>query len=87
MKLRFDAVYGTRFGAPLIQDPSYGHRLANRVLTVVCNLLNGIALTDVETGYKAIRRETMEKLVLREEGFVFEVELTVEVRFWHCLCM
>jgi glycosyltransferase involved in cell wall biosynthesis len=71
---RADAVYGSRYlGRPRRYDL---HTLANRVLTGASNLATRLALTDMETGHKAVRRSVLERLALTEEGFAVEPELT-----------
>lgn len=69
-----DVVYGSRFmkgtgGSPM-------SRLANRVLTALTNLLYGSRLTDMETCYKVIRREVLDRIRLRSARFEFEPEIT-----------
>ena len=71
-------VYGSRF---LNKNPavSFRTRLANRTLTMLTNLLFGGGLTDMETGYKAFRREVLGKIRLRCVGFDFEPEITARL--------
>ncbi|MGH9639920.1 MAG: glycosyltransferase family 2 protein, partial [Bryobacteraceae bacterium] len=58
-----DVVYGSRF---LVRRASrvlyFYHYLANKLLTFVSNLLTNINMTDVETGYKAFRREVIQSM-------------------------
>src|SRR5205823_2569121 len=75
---RAEVVYGSRFLS------SNGHvpartRLANRTLTVLTNILYGGNLTDMETAYKAFRRDVLKDLRLRCVGFDFEPEFTARV--------
>jgi len=71
-------VYGSRFlqknGAI-----SFRTRAANRVLTMLTNVLFAGRLTDMETGYKAFRREVLDKIRLRCVGFDFEPEITAKL--------
>jgi glycosyltransferase involved in cell wall biosynthesis len=71
-------VYGSRF---LQQNPSisFRTRLANRMLTMLTNVLFGGRLTDMETGYKVFRREVLGKVRLRCVGFDFEPEITAKI--------
>ena len=70
---RADVVYGSRFlGNP--KGISLRTRLANRFLTTLTNLLFGGHLSDMETAYKAFRREIVENLKLRCVRFDFEPE-------------
>jgi glycosyltransferase involved in cell wall biosynthesis len=75
-----DVVYGSRF---LVRRAArvfyYYHYVANQVLTTLSNLLTNLNLTDVETGYKAFRREIVRGLPLRSKGFGMEIELTARV--------
>lgn len=75
---RSDVVYGSRF---LGQRPdlSLKTRGANWFLTAVTNILFLSRLTDMETGYKAFRREALDGIRLRCVGFDFEPELTAKL--------
>lgn len=71
-------VYGSRFlqGNPAISART---RFANRMLTMMTNVLFGGRLTDMETGYKVFRREVLQKVRLRCVGFDFEPEITAKI--------
>jgi len=75
---KVDVVYGSRFLAPGNRIPT-ATRLANRFLTALTNLLFGARLTDMETAYKAFRREAIASLRLRCVGFDFEPEITARL--------
>jgi glycosyltransferase involved in cell wall biosynthesis len=70
-----EAVYGSRF---LDREGRIGfaQRVANRLLTRLSNRLTGLKLTDMETGYKAIRTDTLRGLILKSDSFAIEGELT-----------
>lgn len=74
-----DVVYGSRYLAPLQNDPSRMHRFGNRLLTGLSNLLNRQNLTDMETCYKVMRRSAIEGIYLNENGFGCEPELTAKL--------
>ena len=76
---RAHVVYGSRFLGGPHRVHNFHHYLANRVLTFLSNLLTGLNLTDMETCYKAFRREVLEGLTLREDRFGFEPEFTARV--------
>ena len=64
-----DAVYGSRFmGGDSHRVLYFWHYVANRFLTLLSNMFTNLNLSDMETCYKAYRREFLEKLVLREDG-------------------
>ncbi len=75
-----DVVYGSRFHP---QGSAAGirpwQRGGNWALTRLCNLLTGLRLSDMETGFKVIRRHILWSLTLREESFGIEPELTVKL--------
>lgn len=75
---RADVVYGSRFlgGSNRIRLRA---RLANRFLTLLTNLLFGSRLSDMETAYKAFRREVVTGLTLRCVRFDFEPEITAKL--------
>jgi glycosyltransferase involved in cell wall biosynthesis len=77
---RADVVYGSRFitGRPH-RVLYYWHSLGNRVLTTVSNMFTDQNLTDMETCYKAFRREVIQQLDLEEDRFGIEPEITAKV--------
>jgi glycosyltransferase involved in cell wall biosynthesis len=74
-----DVVYGSRFLANATQDPSWLHRFGNRLLTTASNYTTGLRITDMETCYKAIRRGALRGMLLRENRFGFEPEITAKL--------
>jgi len=75
---RADVVYGSRF-LGRSNRVRLRTRLANRLLTALTNLLFGARLTDMETAYKAFRREVVAGLKLRCVRFDFEPEITAKL--------
>ena len=71
-----DVVYGSRFLGGPHRVLFFWHFVGNRLLTLLSNMLSNLNLTDMETGYKVLRREVVEGLVLRERRFGVEPELT-----------
>ena len=53
--------------------------LANIFLTWLSNLFTGYRLTDMETCFKAVRRDVMQSLVLEQERFGIEPEITAKL--------
>lgn len=75
-----DVVFGTRFPQRKRHvGQRYVHYLANRILTWLSNLTTGLALTDMETGYKVFRREILLDLQIEEDRFGVEPELTAKL--------
>jgi glycosyltransferase involved in cell wall biosynthesis len=74
-----DVVYGSRFLGGPHRVLYYWHSVGNFVLTTLSNMVTDLNLTDMETCYKAFRREVLQGLELREERFGFEPEVTVKV--------
>jgi glycosyltransferase involved in cell wall biosynthesis len=73
-----DVVYGSRFLGKRNRI-RLRTRLANRFLTTLTNLLFGARLSDMETAYKAFRRQVLEGLKLRCVRFDFEPEITAKL--------
>lgn len=74
-----DVVYGSRFlGAPH-RAILFWNMLANKLLTLMTNLLYNNILTDMETGYKVFRREVVANMPLRANRFDFEPEFTAKI--------
>jgi len=75
-----DVVFGSRFlgGAPH-RVLYFWHSVGNRILTLFSNCLTNINLTDMETCYKAFRREIIQSIPIEEDRFGFEPEITVKL--------
>lgn len=77
---RADAVFGSRFkGAYAQRVLYYWHAVGNKFLTSLSNMATNINLTDLETCYKAFRREVIQQIELEEDRFGFEPEVTAKV--------
>jgi glycosyltransferase involved in cell wall biosynthesis len=74
-----DVVYGSRFLSGAGDDRSLVHRLGNALLTRLSNLATGLEITDMETGYKAFRREVIRSFEIEQPRFGFEPEITARV--------
>jgi len=75
-----DVVFGSRFeGAGAHRVLYYWHSLGNIVLTLLSNMCTNINLTDMETGFKAFRREIIQSIRIEENRFGFEPEITAKV--------
>lgn len=73
-----DVVYGSRF----LNSKRDGHRInrmANWLLTVLSNHFTCQKLTDMETCYKAFRRELIQSIEIEENRFGFEPEITAKI--------
>jgi glycosyltransferase involved in cell wall biosynthesis len=80
-----DVVYGSRFaGGESHRVFFFWHSVANRMLTLLSNMLTDLNLTDMEVGYKVFRREVIEKISLEENRFGFEPEITAKVARMGC---
>lgn len=75
-----DVVFGSRFvGSDPHRVLYFSHRVANQIVTLLCDCLTNLNLTDVETGYKAFTSGVAKKLNLEENRFGFDPEFTVKV--------
>jgi glycosyltransferase involved in cell wall biosynthesis len=75
-----DVVYGSRFmGGKPHRILFYWHSIGNRWLTNLCNMFTNLNLTDMETCYKLFRTEVLQSLVLKENRFGFEPEVTIKM--------
>jgi glycosyltransferase involved in cell wall biosynthesis len=74
---RADVVYGSRLsGGGAQRAYMFWHLAGNRFLSLVTGVLFNTTLSDMETGYKAFRREVLQALPLTEDGFGIEPEIT-----------
>ncbi|MCI0333604.1 MAG: glycosyltransferase family 2 protein [Planctomycetes bacterium] len=79
-----DAVFGSRFHGRAQRIHLYWHRVANKWLTWLTNVLFNLDLSDMETGYKAFRRSALDKITVRENRFGVEPELTAKLAKQNC---
>lgn len=75
---RAKVVYGSRFLGPRMAM-FFWHMLANKMLTLMTNILYDAILSDMETGYKAFRADIIKGMRLRSHRFDFEPEVTAKV--------
>ena len=77
---RADVVYGSRFlGSEAHRVLYYWHSLGNYFLTIVSNMATNLNMTDMETGFKAFRREVIQNIILEESRFGVEPEVTAKL--------
>jgi len=77
---RADVVFGSRFNSPQAHRVLYfWHSVGNRLLTTISNMFTNLNLSDMETCYKAFRREVLDTLEIEEDRFGFEPEITAKV--------
>ena len=75
-----DVVYGSRFkGNQPHRILFFWHSIGNKFLTFLCNLLNNLNLTDMETCYKLFKSEIIKNIQLKENRFGFEPEITAKI--------
>jgi len=76
---RADVVYGSRFLGGPRRAMMLWHMVANKLLTLMTNLLYNTILSDMETGYKVFRAEVIKGVPLRARRFDFEPEVTAKM--------
>ena len=75
-----DVVFGSRFQSGRPHRVVYfWHRVGNGFLTLMSNLFTDLNLSDMETCYKAFRREVIQAIKIRENRFGFEPEVTAKI--------
>jgi len=77
---RADVVFGSRFsGGDAHRVVYFWHMVGNKFLTLCSNMATNLNLTDMETCYKMCRREVLQKIVIEENRFGFEPEITAKI--------
>ena len=75
-----DVVYGSRFlGGKYVRLHFFWHYVANKILTLITNIVTNLNMTDMETGYKLFKKKTIESITLKENSFSIEPEITVKL--------
>jgi glycosyltransferase involved in cell wall biosynthesis len=80
-----DVVFGSRFqGGRAHRVVYFWHMVGNKLLTLLSNMLTNINLSDMETCYKAFRRDIIRSIKIQENRFGFEPEITAKVAKMNC---
>jgi glycosyltransferase involved in cell wall biosynthesis len=80
-----DVVFGSRFlGGGAHRVVFFWHYVGNQVLTMLSNMMTNLNLTDMEVCYKVFKKEVLKGIVIRENRFGFEVEITAKVARKKC---
>lgn len=80
-----DVVYGSRFmGGEPHRVLYFWHRVGNALITLISNIFTNLNLTDMETCYKAFRKEILDKIQIEEDRFGFEPEITAKIAKLGC---
>jgi glycosyltransferase involved in cell wall biosynthesis len=74
-----DVVYGSRFLGAARRPILFWNMVANKILTLMTNILYNNILTDMETGYKVFRRQVVDGMTLHARRFDFEPEFTAKI--------
>ena len=79
LKGKADVVYGSRFRGGPGRVLYYKHQLGNKLIVFLSNLFTDLNLTDVETCYKAFRRDVIQNINLESKRFGIEIEITAKI--------
>ncbi|MFZ4440143.1 MAG: glycosyltransferase family 2 protein [Syntrophales bacterium] len=75
-----DVVYGSRFlGSHPHRILFFWHTIGNKLLTFLSNMVTNLNLTDMETCYKLFNTRIIKSIILRENRFGFEPEITAKI--------
>lgn len=82
---RADVVYGSRFkGGEAHRVLFFWHSVGNRFLTLLSNMFTNLNLSDMETGYKVLKKDILARIKLQEKRFGFEPEITAKIAKLKC---
>ncbi|MGA1530700.1 MAG: glycosyltransferase family 2 protein [Kiritimatiellia bacterium] len=80
-----DVVFGSRFaGGGAHRVHLFWHMIGNKLLTLFSNMMTNLNLTDMEVCYKVFRAEIIKDIIIKENRFGFEVEITAKVAKKRC---
>lgn len=75
-----DVVFGSRFmGGKPHRILFFWHTIGNKFLTILSNMFTNLNLTDMETCYKLFDAKMVQSLLLKENRFGFEPEVTAKI--------
>ena len=76
---RADSVIGTRFMGQTHRVLYFWHQIANKIITLLSNMLSNLNLSDIECGFKAFGRPVLDRLELVEDRFGVEPEIIAKL--------
>lgn len=75
-----DVVYGSRFiGGNAHRVLFFWHSIGNKILTFLSNVFTNLNITDMETCYKIFKSNIIKSIILSENRFGFEPEITAKI--------
>lgn len=78
LKGRANVVFGSRFTGSH-NNLLFWHLIANKFITFLINILFNTTISDVEVGYKVLKKSSLEKIHLIEDRFGFEIEIAAKL--------
>ncbi|MFC1478152.1 glycosyltransferase family 2 protein [Candidatus Margulisiibacteriota bacterium] len=79
-KHQADVVYGSRFsGGEAHRVLYFWHYIGNKFLTLLSNMFTNLNLTDMETCYKAFKKDIIDNVKIQQNRFGFEPEITAKI--------
>lgn len=72
-------VYGSRFLGGPRKTMFFWNMVANKLLTLITNILYNSILSDMETCYKVVKADVVRNMKLRSRRFEFEPEITAKI--------
>ena len=79
-----DVVYGSRFLGGNRRILYFWHKVGNSFLTLLSNSLSNLNFTDIETCYKAFKKDIIQNITIEEDRFGFEPEITAKISKLNC---
>lgn len=76
---RADAVYGSRFLGGPHRVLFFWHYVGNKFLTTLSNMMSNLNLSDMETCYKVIKKDCLDRIDLKSKRFGIEPEITIKL--------
>jgi glycosyltransferase involved in cell wall biosynthesis len=76
---RADVVYGSRFLGGPHRVLFFWHYIGNKFLTLLADAFSNLNLTDMETCYKAFKKDVLNEMTLKSNRFGFEPEFTMKI--------
>lgn len=81
---RADAVYGSRFLGGPHRVLFFWHYVGNKILTTLSNMLSNLNQSDMETCYKVIKKDILQRINIKSKRFGFEPEITIKLAKLKC---
>jgi glycosyltransferase involved in cell wall biosynthesis len=75
----FDVIVGSRYATKSEEMP-FARKLSNLITTQALRVFFKVPVTDSQSGFRAFRKEVLEAISVRDDGFAAETEILIDAK-------